>query len=233
MTLPALADLLALAFFALAWALYAHHAAGRHGDRPSLLHATHHHRREWMLRMLERDNRIVDSALIGNLMRSVSFFASTTMIVIGGVLAMLGATDRLIELSADLPFVAPASRELWELKVLLLGAIFVYAFFKFTWSLRQFNYSSILMGAAPAAGDLHDAAQKFRYADRLAHLNSMAGDQFNRGLRAYYFGLAVLTWFIHPWLFMLMTAATVVVLYRREFSSSTLHALAVDGHNEA
>ena len=39
------------------------------------------------------------------------------------------------------------------MKVLLLVVVFVFAFFKLTWSLRQFNYVAILIGAAPPPED--------------------------------------------------------------------------------
>jgi uncharacterized membrane protein len=46
------------------------------------------------------------------------------------------------------------------------------------------------------------------------------------GLRTYYFSLALLVWFIHPVAFMITTTWVVAVLYRREFHSKTLKALA-------
>ena len=48
---------------------------------------------------------------------------------------------------------------------------------------------------------------------------------FNLGLRAYYFSLALLTWFVHPLLFVIASSWVVGVLYRREFRSRTLKAL--------
>lgn len=50
----------------------------------------------------------------------------------------------------------------------------------------------------------------------------MAAHTFNYGLRAYYFGMATLAWFINPWFFMLVTAGVVLVLYQREFHSGVL-----------
>jgi uncharacterized membrane protein len=44
-------------------------------------------------------------------------------------------------------------------------------------------------------------------------------------LRAYYFGAAALSWFLHPILMMILTVAVVHVLYRREFTSRTLNAI--------
>ena len=40
---------------------------------------------------------------------------------------------------------------------------------------------------------------------------------FNNGLRAYYFGLAAVTWFLHPYAVFAATVWVVLVLYRREF----------------
>ncbi|MEW5727947.1 MAG: DUF599 domain-containing protein [Pseudomonadota bacterium] len=111
----------------------------------------------------------------------------------------------------------------FETKVVLLATVFVYAFFQITWSLRQFNYCCILIGAAPptTAGD----AEKDAYAAQAARLQGLAANSFNRGLRAYYFALAMLAWFAGPWAFLAATALVVAVLYRREFRSKTLKVL--------
>ena len=70
-------------------------------------------------------------------------------------------------------------------------------------------------------------------AQRLAHIASSTGQHSNRGIRAYYFGLAALSWFIHPWLFMLLTVWVVLVLYRREFRSRLLRTLSITSAEEA
>ncbi len=108
---------------------------------------------------------------------------------------------------------------------------FVYAFFKFTWAFRQYNYCLILVGCAPAPSLLTDASATI--AQRLAHIASLTGQHSNRGIRAYYFGLAALSWFIHPWLFMLLTVWVVLVLYRREFRSRLLRTLSITSAEEA
>jgi uncharacterized membrane protein len=113
---------------------------------------------------------------------------------------------------------------MWELKILMLLAIFVFAFFKFAWALRQFNHTLVAIGAAPPS-DEGDAGTRKVYAERVGRVVSLAFHSFNRGLRTYYFGLATLTWFIHPLLFMIATLWVVLVIYRREFRSKTLRAL--------
>ena len=97
--------------------------------------------------------------------------------------------------------------------------VFIYAFFKFVWSMRQYNYCSILVGAAPAPSDLPEDFEAV--GESIAKLASLAAKHSNRGIRAYYFGLAALGWFVHPWLLLGAAVWVVLVLYRREFLSRT------------
>jgi len=215
------ADWVALAWFIACWTGYGWVVEhGPMGSMRGLLGASHNFRLEWGRQMLRRDVRVADSALVGNLMQSVSFYANTTIYVIAGLLALLGTLDKLIDAASDLPFARHVSRDVWEVKLLLLLTIFIVAYFKFTWSLRQFNMLSILIGAAPPPGEGTEA-----FAQRFARINSLSGDEFNRGIRAYYFGIAAVSWFIQPWLFFGMTTAIVLVLYWRDFRSKTLDAM--------
>jgi uncharacterized membrane protein len=220
-----LADLLAPVWFLLCWTGYIYYADGERGQR-NLTRVMHVYRALWARQMLERDNRMVDTQIIANLMRTASFFASTTVLIIAGLIAVLGARHRAMAVLAELPFAVPSSTQLWDLKVLLLIVVFVYAFFKFTWAFRQYNYCLILV-CAPAPGPLTQASA--RVGERLA---SSTGQHSNRGIRAYYFGLAALSWFIHPWLFMLLTVWVVLVLYRREFHSRLLRILSIKSEEE-
>jgi uncharacterized membrane protein len=61
---------------------------------------------------------------------------------------------------------------------------------------------------------------------------SLAANNFNLGLRTYYFSIAVLGWFMNAWVFVLLTAVIVFVLYRREFTSSTLRTLTMSSGGE-
>lgn len=189
----------------------------------SLTAAVNAQRLDWMRRVTERDNRIVDSALIGNLMHSVSFFASASVLILGGVAAMIGAGDRTYTTIQGIPFLPTASKDLFETKLLLLGIVFIYSFLKFTWSLRQFNYCCILIGGAPLPGADDDAKQAF--AAGAARVNELGARSFNQGLRGYYFALATLAWFLHPVAYIAATVAVVLILWRREFHSRTRRAL--------
>ena len=57
-------------------------------------------------------------------------------------------------------------------------------------------------------------------------MNILAASHFMRGIRAYFFALALLSWFVHPILFLAATTWVVLVIYRREFRSQSLHIIA-------
>jgi uncharacterized membrane protein len=103
--------------------------------------------------------------------------------------------------------------------------IFVHGFFKFAWSMRQFNYCALIVGAAP--NTLDPVEEDFAYARGGALVASLAAKHFNHGMRAYYFGMATLSWFLHPLALLPSALFVVLVLYRREFRSRTLHALSI------
>ncbi len=178
------------------------------------------YRHQWMRVMLQRENRIVDTNIIGNLLNGVAFYSSTTILAVGGLLAVLGAPDSAIQILKDLPFAVETTRAMWELKVLVLVGILIITFFKFAWAYRLFNNCSVLIGAAPieAAGD----PQAEALAERAGKLNSLAARHFNRALRAYFFALATLSWFINPLIFVITVTLVVCVIFRRDFRSRSL-----------
>lgn len=217
-------DLTALAWFVACWLGYIGFARWKAKRAPSLLGAMSSIRREWIVQMLRRENRIMDAGIVANLLHGTTFFASTSMLVIGGLVALLGTQERAASVLSTLPFAGRTSQLVLELKVLALLGTFVYAFFEFTWSMRQFNFVSTLLGAAPPATE--DPYQHADYIQQAGEIAWLAGDTYNQGLRAYYFALAQLSWFVNAWLFMGLTVCVVLILYWREFRSRTLLALA-------
>ncbi len=216
-------DWLALAIFFACWAGYAWYSEHSQRGAAGLIGTTQRYRLRWAYQLLARDVRVMDSTLIGNLVTSVSFYANTTIYIIAGLVAALGASDKLVSFTADLPFGGAGNRELLEIKLMLVLSAFVFSYFKFTWSLRQFNLLSILVGAAPQGHAGEPGIDS--YAQRLGGANNLAGDDFNRGIRAYYFGLAASGWLLTPWALALLAITVLVVLFRRDYRSPALHIL--------
>lgn len=221
MKILSLLDLAGLAVFALCWWGYPWYADRREQRAPGLVALTNRYRYEWMRQMLAREMRMVDTALVTTLTQSAVFFSSTTVLILGGLLALLGTSESMKEALGKLPGAVPTSEQLWELKLLLLVAIFVYAFFKFTWSLRQFNFVGILVGAAAP----REAAPEDDVWQRAGAMAVLAAEDFNQGLRAYYFAFAAIGWFVSPVVFIAATAVIVGVLYVLEFRSNAVKVL--------
>ncbi len=224
-------DVIALVLFLVCWIGYILFADYSRFAPKGIVQSMNDYRSQWMRLMVSRDVRIVDSQIMGNLLHSTTFLASTTILLLGGTIAALGAGDQAIAVLTDLPFTTATAREAWEIKVLLMAAVFVYAFFKFAWAMRLFNYGSILVGAAPA----EDAPQseKTRFITRTTAINRIAASNYSQGIRSYFFSVAALGWFLHPIFFMIASIWVVLVVYRREFRSKALAALQKTDESDA
>jgi uncharacterized membrane protein len=218
-------DWVALLLFFGGWVGYAHFAKRRSEVQPSVLASTNRERRRWMLQATWRDNRVIDGVVVQSMSASPAFFASTTILIIGGLLAVLSTTDKASEFVREVPFAARTSLLVFDLKVVLLLAIFIYAFFRFTWSLRQYSFGALLVGAAPPHDRFSDDAQREAFADRAGRVMGLAAETFNDGLRAYYLAFAATAWFFSPWAMIAGTAFVIGILYRREFQSDVLALL--------
>jgi uncharacterized membrane protein len=218
-------DWVALLLFFVGWAGYAHFARVRADSHRSVLGATNAVRREWMLQTTYREVRVIDGVVIQNLSTSPSFFASTTILIIGGLLAVLGS-DKANELVRDLPFAARTTTLIFDLKLILLLGIFVYVFFRFTWSMRQYTFGALLVAAAPEAERfVSEGLSREAFADKAGRIVGLAAETFNDGLRGYYFAFAAIGWFFSPIVFLVATVGVVYILYQREFRSEVLGIL--------
>lgn len=219
-------DWLALLCFFGGWIAYAVFAKRRSQHQPSILGSSNHERRRWMLRTTYRENRVVDGVVVQNLTSSPSFFASTTILIIGGLLAVMSTAERAEEMVRELPFTAHTAPALFYLKLAVLTGVFIYAFFRFTWSVRQYSLGVLLVAAAPLHDEAWSPAEREGFADRAGGVMGLAAEAFNDGLRAYYLAFAALAWFFSPWACWLATLGVLWVLYRREFHSDVLRLLA-------
>ena len=221
-----LANALALGWFLFCWVGYTLFARWRANYRHCLASILHDYRARWLRQLLQHDNRVSEASLLGNLGRNVNFFASTTILILAGVLTVLTTSESAINLVRHLPFAAPENPQLAEFKIVVLAIVFIYAFFQFTWSMRQYGFCAVFFGSAPLTdGADIDSEQSRALIEHGAKLLDCAGNAFNYGLRAYYFALAAVGWLINTSVFVSACGLIVVVLYLREFHSRSLHAL--------
>jgi uncharacterized membrane protein len=217
-------DILAVSFFALEWSVYAFTLERTSYGRDSLSARMHAYRERWIRRVLDRDARMVDMQIMISLQNGTAFFASTSLLAIGGGLALLRSTTDALMVLSKLPVDISPTPALWEMKCVGLILIFIYAFFKFAWSYRLFNYVAIMVGAMPLTSE-RDTAEAEAHVLRTARLFESAGRHFNRGQRAFFFALGYLGWFVSPWVLFFTTALVVVVTWRRQFASNAWRAM--------
>jgi uncharacterized membrane protein len=182
--------------------------------RPSLSVIMNMQRRRWVANATLRESPF-DAILSGNIMGSVSFLASTAVLLILAIFAVFGQIPALMETLNSLSLDRVYTLVDVQLHLVVMLAMFVLAFFAFTLSLRQFNHFCIMLGAIDHVGGTTDEE-----IDAITRMNALGAKNFNSGIRAYYFSVASVAWFISEWLPIVACILTVMILAHREFFSS-------------
>lgn len=214
-------DMLAVAALFAAWFIIGWIIENSSPRRPSTSQLMALYRREWMQNMAERDNRIFDAQIMNGLRQGTSFFASATMIAIGGLFAMIGNADQFVGVANDLTL-SKDPTVVWEIKLFTVLFFVTNAFLKFVWSHRLFGYCAIVMAAVP--NDPNDPSASHRAA-QAGDINITAARSYNRGLRSVYFAIASLAWLVGSLPLIAATVVTLAVLWRREFLSKSRETL--------
>jgi uncharacterized membrane protein len=205
----------ALAFFLIGWQFLGWLIDSSPWHRITLSAAMTAQRREWMRQMAHREVRLVDANIITGLQQATSFFASTALLAIGAGFGLLTAADTIIGAFEESFAHLEIDRAGLYVKTALLMALYAYAFFKFGWAYRLFNYSAVMLAATPEAGKpgAEEAAQS------VADMNIAAAGQYTHGLRAFFLAIAILAWFITWWAFVAATVVIILSLANRQFNS--------------
>lgn len=208
-------DIGALSFLIVAWLITGWAIEHPPARRPSVTKIMSENRRAWMRVFVDRDPRIFDSQIMSSLRQGTSFFASTCILAIGGVLALISNTEPLqgvaVEVGAlELPVI------LLQVKLAIVALLLTNGFLKFVWSNRVFGYCAVMMAAVP--NDPKDPTAD-HIAGQAADLNIRAAINFNRGLRSLYFALGALAWLIGATPLIIGTCAVIWTVMSREFAS--------------
>ncbi|MEE2952575.1 MAG: DUF599 family protein [Pseudomonadota bacterium] len=219
-------DFAALAFFLGVWVIYNWITEKSRFAQHGLSAQMNRERERWMRVALSRDLRMIDTAVMASLQQGTGFFASTSIFAIGGCFALLGSADVIAEISAEISVSGTLDAPLVEAKLLGLVVIFAYSFFKFGWSYRLFNYGAILLGAMPMRSEAErDPSGADDALERAISMNVIAGRHFNSGLRAIFFALAYLGWFLGPLYLVASTLLVVLIIANRQFRSPAVRML--------
>lgn len=216
-------DVIAVVWFITGWGVYSYLLDHSPIKEKSLSAAMDKQRAQWMQTMMKRELRIVDTSIMAGLQQGTAFFASTSIFAIGGTFALLSSTEEVLAVFSQLPYAIEMTRAEWETKVLGMLLVYAYAFFKFGWAYRLFNYASMLVGAVPASDEVGRARAQSAILSA-TEMTILAGIHFNRGLRAFFFAMGFLGWFLGAEVFMVTTTYVLLVLLRRQFFSASRRA---------
>jgi uncharacterized membrane protein len=198
----------------LCWVAYNFGVPLLERSRPSLSVIMSMQRRRWVANAVTRESPL-DAILTANLMGSISFLASTSVLLVLAIFTAFGNLTALMDTLATVglkPDYSPADVQIHLFSML---AIFVMSFFSFTLALRQFNHFCILLGAIDHSGQTTPDE-----VEAIAQLNTLAAKNFNNGIRAYYFAVPMVFWFVSEWVAIAASVITVMFLIHREFFSS-------------
>lgn len=214
-------DLAALGLLFLCWLSISQLIEHPPARYPSLSELMVRYRREWMVHLVDRNPRVFDAQILGNLRQGAAFFSSATMIAIGGGLALIGNPEQIAGLADEFALQRSPAFVL-EVKLVLMLLFVANAFLKFVWAHRLFGYCSVVMSAVP--NNPQDPVAHPR-ARKASEINITGARSFNRAMRSVYFGLASAAWLFGPLPLILATLLTLFVLWRREFASHSRSVL--------
>ena len=219
-----LLDMIAFSWFLICNMGYSYVTSSKRLSSNNIINALYTQRQLWMKNMASRESRLVDIQIMHGFTQGNGFFATTSVLVLGALAAVLASGESARAFMDTFPFTVTTPLFLWQIKLCLLLGIFVIAFFKFVWAYRLSNYASIAIGATPSANIESEKLREIQY-NLAARLANLAARHSYVGLRSYYFAIAAVGWFIHPIAFMLSTTWIILVLYRREYLSRSAYAI--------
>src|ERR1700733_2978882 len=100
MALFSTADVIGLVWLLAAWAGYSFVIDETPRGKRGLNSLMHSYRGLWMQRMIARDTRMMDGQVIASLQNGTAFFASTSLIALGGAVTLFHVTEDMLTIVA-------------------------------------------------------------------------------------------------------------------------------------
>ncbi len=211
-------DLVALALSAALLLLYQLHLARKERRDPTYTVQAVNviARTAWVEAIMHEGKDILAVQTLRNSTMAATFLASTSVLLIMGVLSLSGQADKLESTWHVLNLLGAKHSELYMTKLLLLLVDLVFAFFSFSVSIRIFNHVGFMINVPLALN--HKAISPAHVA---VHLNR-AGRFYSLGMRAYYFAVPLLFWLFGPLFMLAATVGLIAVLSHLDRSPKVL-----------
>jgi uncharacterized membrane protein len=158
--------------------------------------------------MGDEKNAVLGVQTLRNSTMAATFLASTSVLLIIGVLTLSEQGEKLESHWHALNMVGAINPMLWMLKLLLLLLDLFVAFFGFSMAIRIYNHVGFMINVPIRLNH-----KMITPAHVATHLNR-AGQFYSMGMRAYYFLVPLVFWLFGPHFMLASTAVLLLVLYR-------------------
>jgi uncharacterized membrane protein len=165
-------------------------------------------RTAWVHAIMQEGQRdVLPVQTLRNSTMAATFLASTSVLLIMGVMSLSGEADKLDSSWHALNVLGSKHAALWQFKLLLILIDLFFSFFCFSMSIRLFNHVGYLINVPLTMNQMIISP-----AHVAGHLNR-AGYFFSIGMRSYHFLMPLVFWLFGPHLMLIGTMGLVLVLY--------------------
>lgn len=166
-------------------------------------------RTAWVETIMKDDRHAVLAVqTLRNSTMAATFLASTSVLMIIGVLTLSEQGEKLEATWHALNTIGEVNPVLWMVKLLVLLLDLFVAFFSFSMAIRVFNHVGYMINVPLALNH-----KMITPAHVATHLNR-AGHFYSLGMRAYYFLVPLVFWLFGPHFMLAATIGLLIVLYR-------------------
>jgi uncharacterized membrane protein len=168
---------------------------------------TNHARRAWVQTIVEKKRDILAVQTFRNWVMASTFLASTAILISLGLVASAFRTEITSSATQALNVFGHPSETFWIVKLFALSALFFYAFFNFTLSIRYYNHASLLINVPQ---DLEPSSG----VDAVALILNHGALHYTLGMRGFYLAIPIGLWLFGPVWMLGGTVLVVFILYR-------------------
>ena len=156
-----------------------------------------------LMNALESGDHLLVVHQLRNIIMSVTFLASASVLLLGFIISFSGVWEAIIELP-QLPSqgLRPQDYPIWTIIFTL-----ALSFFSFLVALRYFNLLSILISAPPTTLHQMEGTEPSQY---LTDLFMRGSDGYTLGRRGFIYSVIAAVWFLNVWVFIAVTLIVTV-----------------------
>lgn len=168
---------------------------------------TNHARRAWVQSITEKKKDILAVQTLRNWVMASTFLASTAILISLGLVASAFRTEITSSAAHALNVFGHPSETLWIIKLFILSALFFYAFFNFTLSIRYYNHASLLI-------NVPQELEPSNSIDAVAMILNHGALHYTLGMRGFYLAIPLGLWLFGPFWMLGGSVLIIFILYK-------------------